>query len=132
VNLAGSGAELPPANTRIDQRGIGIVTAKKPVSPSAAMLLAESRRWTRFLTDDTTTVSWQYQGEMVDLPVCDESYGGLGFLVPPGVDLEVGQEIVVQYRNAPMRGIVRYVIAHDGDIRRAGLEWVMFQCEANV
>jgi len=108
------------------------VTAKKPVSPAAAMLLAESRRWTRFLTDDTTTVSWQYQGEPVVLTVCDESYGGLGVLVPPGVNLEVGQEVVVQYRNAPMRGIVRYVIPHDGEIRRAGLEWVTYQREANL
>ena len=88
------------------------------------MLLAESRRWTRFLTDDTTAVFWQHQGELLELPVCDESYGGLGFLIPPGVSLEVGQEMVVCYHDAPMRGIIRYVTAYEGDVRRVGLEWV--------
>lgn len=105
------------------------MTAKKPLSPSAAMLLAESRRWTRFLTDETTSVFWQYEGELLELPVCDESYGGLGFLIPPGVSLEVGQELTIRYHDAPMRGIVRYVTAYEGDVRRVGLEWVGVQTD---
>lgn len=102
------------------------MAAKKPLTPSAAMLLAESRRWTRFLTDDTTIVTWHYQGQTVHLPVCDESYGGIAVLIPGGVDVEAGQEMVVAYHDAPMRGVVRYVTAHDGGIRRVGLEWISF------
>lgn len=104
--------------------------AKKPLSPSAAMLLAESRRWTRFLTDETTFVSWQYENQQFDLPVCDESYGGIALLIPADVALDVGQEMVVCYQGAPMRGMVRYVTAYDGDVHRVGLEWAAFKPES--
>lgn len=109
-------------------------SASRSTMPNAATLPAEAnadhgsgsgmlrRHWIRF-SDEPVLVSVQSEHGQVKGLVVDESFGGIGIELDRALDLEINDEVEVQYRNGPMIGRVRF-LSTDGHGRfRIGVEW---------
>lgn len=80
------------------------------------------RHWIRF-SDEPVLVSVQSEHGQVKGLVVDESFGGIGIELDRTLELEINDEVEVQYRTGPMIGRVRF-ISTDGHGRfRIGVEW---------
>ncbi len=79
----------------------------------------QNRRRNQRFTSDVKNVSLTVHAD-----VTDESLKGIGLVLEPGWEPELGIRVEVQYRGAPMWGVVRATERLPDGGCRVGLEWV--------
>ncbi len=93
----------------------------------------DRRKWERFATQvsDPYEVGVLLGGrQMYTARVVDESFGGLGFLIPSYAAMRVGQRILIYFRNQSQHAVVRRVEITDNGQFRVGIEFQRASWEA--
>ena len=83
----------------------------------------ERRRWGRFVSDVGQLGVARRGRQQRPAEVLDESFGGIGLLVPDAADLAAGVAVDLTYDGTPMQGVVKSVVPDSQAGSRVGIEW---------
>ena len=86
-----------------------------------AVVAVDQRAWPRFQPERTEAFVVT-DDERIAATIVDESFDGLGVLVPLGFQAEVNDPIELEYCGLPIRGLLRSVV-HQGARTRLGIQW---------
>ena len=82
------------------------------------------RRWMRF-PSDVSSVSLSAKGSyQLTADVVDESFTGIAIDLDDADGLVPHQQVDLEYRGEPRRGIVRYIVPMANGRYRVGMEWL--------
>ncbi len=83
--------------------------------------IANRRQWTRYHSDLKQVVVLGQPSQVAS--IANESFGGIGIIVPDIRGLSVNQPIKLLYSDAPMTGIVRHIQPASDGTFLVGIQW---------
>ncbi|MEN6495368.1 MAG: PilZ domain-containing protein [Thermoguttaceae bacterium] len=95
-------------------------TNSEPSTPPRDLL--DRRKWTRVPPEIGRTTIY-YDGRKIPATIMDESFGGLGLLLPRDPGIAIGSEVRALYHGFLMKAVVRFAKTVASDRHRMGIEW---------